>query len=67
VEKKTKQLVPGDMVKNILNGCYYPLASVERVGAGYMVKLSPINLNGNCYYAAYNTLHTVQNEPNVTV
>ncbi|EKB8006292.1 hypothetical protein OOX71_001369 [Salmonella enterica] len=59
MEKKTKELVIGDMVKNILNGKYYPMETVERSGAGYTVKLTPSSLNGNSYYAEYTTRHTV--------
>ncbi|HAK6117907.1 TPA: hypothetical protein H2R31_002949 [Salmonella enterica] len=59
MEKKTKELVIGDMVKNILNGKYYPLETIERSGAGYIVKLTPASLNGNSYYAEHTTRHLV--------
>lgn len=59
MEKKTKELVIGDMVKNTLNGKYYPMETVECSGAGYIVKLTPSSLNGNSYYAEYTTRHTV--------
>ncbi|END3474795.1 hypothetical protein ABL142_003673 [Salmonella enterica] len=59
MEKKTKELVIGDMVKNTLNGKYYPLETIERSGAGYIVKLTPASLNGNSYYAEYTTRHLV--------
>ncbi|EMF3851678.1 hypothetical protein V3E06_005106 [Salmonella enterica] len=59
MEKKTKELVIGDTVKNTLNGKYYPMETVERSGAGYIVKLTPSGLNGNSYYAEYTTRHTV--------
>lgn len=60
MEKKTKQLVAGDMVRNVLNSGYYPLESVENSGAGYIVKLTPASLDGNCYYAEYADRHQVQ-------
>ncbi|EIO8739093.1 hypothetical protein LRG41_001611 [Salmonella enterica] len=59
MEKKTKELVIGDMVKNTLNGKYYPMEAIERSGAGYIVKLTPASLNGNSYYAEYTTRHLV--------
>lgn len=59
MEKKTKELVIGDMVKNTLNGKYYPMETIERSGAGYIVKLTPASLNGNSYYAEYTTRHLV--------
>lgn len=60
MEKKTKQLVAGDMVRNILNSNYYPLESVEKSGAGYIVKLTPANMNGNTYYSEYHFRHQIQ-------
>ncbi|WP_447877536.1 hypothetical protein [Serratia fonticola] len=60
MEKKTKQLVAGDMVRNILNGNYYPFESVRKSGAGYIVTLVPGSLDGNTYYAEYNDRHVVQ-------
>lgn len=60
MEKKTKQLVTGDMVRNTLNNNYYPLESVERSGAGYIVKLAPASLDGNSYYADYSDRYEVQ-------
>lgn len=35
------------------------METVERSGAGYIVKLTPSSLNGNSYYAEYTTRHTV--------
>lgn len=60
MEKKTKQLNKGDMVKNTLNSNYYPFESVEKHGAGYIVKLTPATLDGNSYYAEYADRHEVQ-------
>lgn len=60
MEKKTKQPTNGDKVKNMLNGNYYPLESVEKSGAGYIVKMTPANLDGNTYFAEYADRHQVQ-------
>lgn len=60
MEKKTKQLVAGDMVKNMINGQYYPFEEIERTGAGYIVKLTPSTMDGNSYYADYSDRHRVQ-------
>lgn len=57
--KKTKELVKGDLVKNILNGKYYPVASVERWNSGYIVKLDSRD-DGCEFYAEYSDRHTVQ-------
>lgn len=48
------------MVRNILDRNYYPLESVEKSGTGYIIKLTPANLNGNTYYAEYSDRHQVQ-------
>ncbi|QDH45746.1 hypothetical protein AAM37_gp75 [Pantoea phage vB_PagM_AAM37] len=60
MQKKTKQLVAGDMVKNMLNGQYYPFEAIEKSGAGYIVKLTPATLDGNSYYAEYADRHEVK-------
>lgn len=57
--KKTKDLVKGDLVKNILNGKYYPVVSVERWNSGYIVKLDSRD-DGCEFYAEYSDRHTVQ-------
>lgn len=59
MEKKTKQLVAGDMVKNVLNGKFYPLVSVTRWNADYVVKLDG-NEDGCEYIAEHSTRHEVQ-------
>lgn len=58
--KKTKQLTNGDMVRNILDGNHYPLESVEKSGAGYIVTLIPGHINGNRYYAEYHSHHQIR-------
>lgn len=60
MEKNTKELVMGDMVLNILNRSYYPLESVEKSGSGYIVTLTPANIDGNRYYAEYTTRHQIK-------
>lgn len=60
MEKKTKELVVGDMVLNILNRSYYPLEAVEKSGSGYIVTLIPANIDGNRYYAEYTTRHQIK-------
>lgn len=60
MEKKTKELVVGDMVLNVLNRSYYPLEAVEKSGSGYIVTMTPANINGNRYYAEYATRHQIQ-------
>lgn len=57
--KKTKELVKGDLVKNILNGKYYPVVSVERWNSGYIVKLDSRD-DGCEFYAEYTDRHMVQ-------
>lgn len=60
MQKKTKQLVAGDLVKNMLKGQYFPFESIEKSGAGYIVKLTPATLDGNSYYAEYADRHDVK-------
>lgn len=60
MEKKTKQLVAGDMVKNLIDGKFYTFECLERSGAGYIVKMTPSTLDGNSYYADHSDRHVVQ-------
>lgn len=59
MEKKTKQLTKGDMVKNILNGKFYAFESCQKFQSGYIVKLEGRE-DGCEYYADYNDRHEVQ-------
>lgn len=60
MEKKTKQLKKGDMVKNILDGKFYAFDRVETSWAGYIFHLMPSNVDGNTGFCEYNTRFTVQ-------
>lgn len=59
MELKTKQLKPGMMVKNVIDGKFYPLEKVERSGAGYVFTMTPARINGNQGYCEYNDRFTV--------
>lgn len=60
MEKKTKQLVKGDMVRNPLDGKFYEFDRIERAGAGYTFHLLPANVDGNNGYCEHSDRFTVQ-------
>lgn len=57
--KKTKELVKGDLVRNILNGKFYAMVSIERYQTGYIVTLDSRD-DGCEFYTEYNDRHIVK-------
>lgn len=57
--KKVKDLVIGELVKNLISGVFYPFLKKEKCGSGYVIYLDNPTIDGNKFYVDYHDLIAV--------